>query len=151
MSFFHSRATRVLRRLGRVPLFTAVAVLTLGLGIGANTAVFSVVYGVLLKPLPYPGAERLVSVWHTAPGLNIPRLAQSPSTYLTYRDENRVFDDIGLWNDSAVSVTGTGEPERVAALLVTDGVLPIARRAAVPRPPVHPRRRLARGRRNGRS
>ena len=78
MSFFHSRATRVLRRLGRVPLFTAVAVLTLGVGIGANTAVFSVVYGVLLKPLPYPAADRLVSVWHTAPGLNIPRLAQSP-------------------------------------------------------------------------
>ena len=62
---------RTLRRLLRTPLFTAVAVLTLGVGIGANAALFSVVYGVLLKPLPFDEPERLVGVWHTAPGMNV--------------------------------------------------------------------------------
>ncbi len=61
---------RVCRRLVRTPLFTVVAVLTLGVGIGANTALFSVVYGVLLTPLPYHQAERLVGVWHKAPGMD---------------------------------------------------------------------------------
>jgi predicted permease len=100
-------------------------VLTLGVGIGANTAIFSVVYGVLLKPLPFHDPDHLVGVWHSAPGMNFQVLNQSPATYLTYRDDNRVFVDIGLWDTTAVSVTGTGEPERVEALLVTDSVLPV--------------------------
>lgn len=62
---------RVFRRLRRAPVFTAVAVLTIALAIGANTAIYSVVSGVLIKPLPYPDTERLVGVWQTAPGLNI--------------------------------------------------------------------------------
>jgi putative ABC transport system permease protein len=119
-----SRLHRVLRRLFRAPAFTTIAVLTLGVGIGANTAIFSVVYGVLLKPLPFHEPDRLVGVWHSAPGMNIPVLNQSPATYLTYRDENRVFENIGLWDNTAVSITGTGEPERVVALYVTDNVLP---------------------------
>ena len=114
----------MVRRLWRAPVFTAVAVLTLGVGIGANTAIFSVVYGVLLKPLPFYQPDRLVGVWHTAPGMNFPIMNQSPATYLTYRDESRVFEHIGLWQGAAVSITGTGEPERVTALRVTDGVLP---------------------------
>ena len=120
-----TRLHRVVRRLLRAPAFTTIAVFTLAVGIGANTAIFSVVYGVLLKPLPYHEPDRLVGVWHTAPGMNAPIVNQSPATYLTYRDDNRVFENIGLWQDTAVSVTGTGEPERVAALNVTDGVLPV--------------------------
>jgi predicted permease len=116
---------RIVRRLLRTPTFTAVAVITLGLGIGANTAIFSVVRGVLLKPLPFDQPERLVGVWHTAPGLGFPIANQSPATYLTYRDEARVFEDIGLWDNGSVSVTGTGEPERVQVLFVTDGTLPL--------------------------
>ena len=73
----------ILRRLRRSPLFTAISLLTLALGIGANTAIFSVIDGVLLKPLPYPHAERLVSIWHTAPGINMKRLNMAPSLYFT--------------------------------------------------------------------
>ncbi|HEV3483828.1 MAG TPA: ABC transporter permease, partial [Vicinamibacterales bacterium] len=122
-----SRLRRVVRRLLRAPLFTIVAIVTLALGIGANTAIFSVVNGVLLKPLPFHEAGRLVAVWHTAPGLGFPEMNQSPATYLTYREENRTFEDIALWDNFSVSVTGTGDPERVQALLVTDGLLPILR------------------------
>ncbi len=113
------------RRLVRAPLFTAVTVLTLGTGIGANTAIFSVVHGVLLKPLPFAEPERLVGGWHTAPGLGIQLMNQSPATYFTYRDHTRVFEDIGMWDSQQVSVTGDGEPERVQALMVTDGTLPL--------------------------
>jgi predicted permease len=115
------------RMLRKQPGFAAVAALTLALGIGANTAIFSVVYGVLLKPLPFHEPERLVAVWHTAPGLNIPLLEQGASTYFTYRESSRVFEDIGLWDSEEVSITGTGEPERAQALWVTDGLLPVLR------------------------
>src|SRR6266542_5039054 len=115
------------RMLRKQPGFAAVAVLTLALGIGANTAIFSVVYGVLLKPLPFPEPERLVAVWHRAPGLNIPLLPQGAATYFTYRDSGRVFEDIALWNSEEVSITGNGEPERAQALWVTDGLLGILR------------------------
>jgi predicted permease len=108
-------------------MFTLIAVFTLALGIGANTAIFSVVRGVLLKPLPFDDPDTLVGVWHTAPGLGIPVLNMAPSTYLIYREEGRVFEDVGLWNGSSVSVTGTGEPERVQALVVTDGTLSLLR------------------------
>src|SRR4051794_38634870 len=122
---------RITRRLLRTPTFTIVAILTLALGIGANTAIFSVVRGVLLKPLPFDHSEQLVGVWHTAPGLNIPNLNMSPATYLTYREAGRVFQDIGLWDTGSVTVTGTGEPERVQALFVTDGTLGVLHVAPV--------------------
>jgi predicted permease len=122
-----SRFSRIARRLLRTPMFSAVAVLTLGIGIGANAAIFSVVNGVLLKPLPYHDPERLVAVWHTAPGINIPVLNQGPTNYFVYRDETRTFEDFALWDGASVSITGTGEPERVQALRVTDGVLGILR------------------------
>src|SRR3954471_21177550 len=122
-----ARLRRVLRRLGRAPLFTSVAVLTLALGIGANTAIFSVIRGVLLKPLPFDHPDELVGVWHTAPGLGFGEVNQSPATYLTYREHGRTFEDIGLWDTIAVAVTGTGEPERVDGLVVTDGTLSLLR------------------------
>jgi predicted permease len=127
MSLLTSPIRQLLRRLLRTPLFTAVTILTLGVGIGANTAIFSVVYGVLLKPLPLVEPERLVAVWHTAPGLNIPLMNQSPATYFTYREQAKVFEDIGLWDGNNVTITRQGEPERVPALAVTDGFLPVLR------------------------
>ena len=127
MSFLPVRLRRVGRRLLRAPLFTSVAVLTLALGIGANSAIFSVVNGVLLKPLPFQDPDRLVGVWHSAPGLGFPTLDQAPSTYFLYREEGRTFEDIGLWGGGSVSVTGTGDPERVQVLSVTDGTLGLLR------------------------
>ena len=116
---------RTVRALLRAPLFTLVAVVTIALGIGASTAIFSVVYGVLLKPLPYAEADRLVGVWHTAPGINLPLLNQGPATYLTYREEGRAFEDIALWDGTSVSVTGERDPERVNGLTVSDSFLPV--------------------------
>ena len=108
-----------------MPGFTAVAALTLAIGIGANTAIFSVVEGVLLKPLPYPRSEELVVLDHAAPGLNITSAGAAPFLYFVYREEGRVFQDVGLWNTGTVSVTGLAEPEEVRTLFSTDGVLPM--------------------------
>jgi hypothetical protein len=79
---------------------------------------------VILKPLPFADPDRLVGVWHVAPGLMPGAMNQSPATYLTYRD-NKVFDDIGMWDNTAVTITGRGEPERVDGLMVSDGTLPV--------------------------
>lgn len=107
--------------------FTAVAVLTLGLGIGANTAVFSVVNSVLLKPLAFPRAEELVDVAQVAPGaggiLSSRGLGLSPSMYFTYTEQNRSFQSMGVWTSSYVTVTGLTEPEQVFANLISDGLL----------------------------
>jgi predicted permease len=127
MSDLSSRVRRLAHALRRSPLFTIVAIVTLAVGIGANTAIFSVVHAVLLTPLPFDDSSRLVSLWHTAPGLNIPRLNQGPATFLTYREENRVFEQVGLWDNAAMSVTGHGEPEKVEVLLVSDSALPTLR------------------------
>jgi predicted permease len=100
--------------------FTAVGVLTLALGIGASTAIFSVIDGVLLKPLPYPQSEQIVSLRHTAPGIHIDDLNMAASLYFTYREESRVFQDVGMWQPDTASVTGVGVPEELPALAVTN-------------------------------
>lgn len=125
MESFSDQLRQVLRRLGRAPIFTIITLITLAAGVGANIAVFSVVEGVLLKPLPYPHAETLVGVRHTAPGLNMDEVGMAPSNYFIYREQNRVFEDIGLYQGDSVALTGQGSPEQVRALDVTDGVLPI--------------------------
>jgi predicted permease len=106
-------------------MFTVVTLITLAAGVGANTVVFSVVEGILLKPLPYPQAEQLVSVAHAAPGINIKEVPNGPSNYFIYRDQNQSFQDIGLMSADSVSVTGLAEPEHVQAERVTDGVISI--------------------------
>jgi predicted permease len=108
-----------------MPLFTGMAVVTLALGIGANTAIFSVISGVLLKPLPYPRSEELVALDHAAPGLDIEHAGAAPFLYFTYREEGKAFTDVALWNTGTVSVTGLAKPEEVPALFATGGLLPI--------------------------
>ncbi len=125
MPQFGAALSRVVRRLAHTPLFTTVALVTLGVGIGANTAMFSVVNGVLLKPLPFDEPGSLVTLWHTAPGANIDRLPQSPSTYMVYRDDARSFERLALWTDSAVSITGLDTPERVDAIYATHELLSV--------------------------
>ena len=115
------------RALVHAPAFTAVAVLTLALGIGATTAMFSVVNGILLRPLPYPDQDRLIELVHEAPGAGIARIGGSPAVYFGYRDHNRTFEAVGLWDwdSSPVTVTGGHEPESVRAVEVTHEILEI--------------------------
>jgi predicted permease len=119
------RLNQVFRRLLQLPMFTAVAVVTLAVGIGANAAVFSVIDGVLLKPLPYPSPDQLVVLDHGAPGVGLKSAGAAPFLYYMYREQGRVFQDVGLWQGDTESVTGVGEPEEVQSVVVTDGVLPI--------------------------
>src|SRR5579864_3513342 len=125
MELLSDQPRQVLRRLSRSPIFTIITIITLAAGVGANIAVFSVVEGVLLKPLPYPHAESLVGVWHTAPGVKGMGEAMpcSPSMYFTYREENRTFQDFGVYQSSGATVTGLAEPDVVPALGVTYGTL----------------------------
>jgi putative ABC transport system permease protein len=114
-----------LRRMVHAPGFTAITLITLALGIGANTAIFSVVEGVLIKPLPYPDADRIVGVWHVAPG--IPSITGkvncAPTMFFTYRENAQTFEEFGLWSGGGASITGIAEPEQVRVLFMTDGVL----------------------------
>ncbi len=106
-------------------MFTSVALLTLALGIGANTAIFSVINGVLLKPLPYPGAQQLAGVWHLAPGIVglSGNIQCTPTMYFTYSEESRTFAKFGLWSNSGATATGIGEPEALRSVNVTYGTL----------------------------
>ena len=125
------------RALRRNPGFTSVAVLTLALGIGANTALFSVVNGVLLRPLPYPEPERLVSIrniWGENRNLLSAVESVSPAEYFDYRDRMTAFESFGVYTPLTLSLTGDGEPERLAAAAMsasvfqTLGVVPAAGR-----------------------
>lgn len=115
------------RALLRAPGFTIVATLTLALGVGATAAMFSVVNGILLRPLPYPAQDRLIELVHEAPGAGIDELLASPAVYFGYREHSETFESVGLWDwdRSPVTVTGAGEPESVQSVEVTHEVLRI--------------------------
>ena len=125
MHRFLNQLKQVFRRLSHAPLFTAITLITLAAGVGGNTVVFSVLESVLLKPLPYPRAAELIGVWHTAPGINITDLNMAPSNYFIYREQNQTFQDIGAYDTTRVNLTGLAEAERLDALNVTDGTLPL--------------------------
>ncbi len=117
-----------LRILARTPLFTAAALLTLAIGIGANTAVFSVINSVLMRPLRYPEAGQLVALHQDAPGAAglanaADGLALSPSMDFTYAEQNSTFQALGVWISGTANVTGQAEPEQVRTGSVSDGVL----------------------------
>lgn len=125
MHSISSDLKQIIRRLWRTPAFTAITLVTLAIGIGANTAIFSVVNAVLLKPLPFPDSGRLVGVWLTAPGMGWKKVEASPATYFTFRDAKQSFEDIGLYRADTVNITGLAEPEQIDCLRVTDGTLPL--------------------------
>lgn len=115
----------VFRRLCKAPLFTAITLITLAVGIGANTVIFSVVEGVLLKPLDYPQPDRLVGVWHKAPGIGMQKLPSAQYLYFTYRDQSKTLEDIATYRSNSMSLTGEGQPQQVPVFQVTDGFLPM--------------------------
>jgi hypothetical protein len=118
--------------------FTIIAVLSLALGIGANTAIFSVVNAVLLKALPFHEADRLVMVWEDVSFAGFPRNTPAPANYADWKAQNHVFDDMAAMDGRSFNLTGDGEPEKVAAYGVTGsffsllGVEPVAGRAITP-------------------
>jgi putative ABC transport system permease protein len=120
---------QTLRRLARAPGFTLTTLATLAIGIGATTAIFSVVNGILIKPLPFPQADRLIALTHrdrSAPE-DGPVSQASPAIYFAYRDNNRAFESVALWSSNAATVTGVGDPEEVLAVSATQEFLPTLR------------------------
>src|SRR5688572_11030757 len=107
------------RMLLKHPGVTAVAVLTLALGIGANTAIFSVVNAVLLNPLPYKEPDRLVSLWESVPGHG--RWRASPANFFDWKKQNTVFEDVAAFGGASLTLTGDGEPEQVVGARVSSG------------------------------
>ena len=117
-----------LRRLRKSPGFAITVLLTLAIGIGANTAVFSVINSVLIRPLPYPDSNRLAALWLSAPGAGglsnfESGFRLSPSMYFTFAEHNRSFESLGVWFPGTASVTGLAQPEQVHLISVSDGVL----------------------------
>ncbi|HEV2689074.1 MAG TPA: ABC transporter permease, partial [Bryobacteraceae bacterium] len=108
-----------LRTLGRAPVFALTAILTLALGTGANTAIFSVVNAVMLRPLPFPQPDRLARIWETNQKLNIQAFSASVPNYVSWREQAKSFSAIGVFGVANLNLTGGGEPERLAAGTLT--------------------------------
>jgi len=107
------------RLLIKSPAFTSTAVLALALGIGANTAIFSLVDRVLIRPLPYADADRLVMVWEDASFLSFPRNTPAPANYVDWKSQNQVFTDLAATRGRIASLTGDGNPETILGRGVT--------------------------------
>lgn len=114
-----------LRRLARTPLFSTATITTLALGIGANVAVFSVIYGVLLKPLPYRDPDQLVAVWQTAPGVNIKDVNASLANYVTYKEHSQTFADVAVWIPTTATINEKGTAERVSGAAMSHRMMPM--------------------------
>ena len=117
------------RLLLRKPAFTAIAIFALALGIGSNTAIFSVVNAILLRPLPYPEPERLVQLNHNYPQINL-KASVSAFGYTLYKDQAKAFEQIAAVSGSSLNLTGTGEPEQLQAMTVTASFFPLFGAAA---------------------
>ncbi len=124
-----------LRLMRRQPSYALFVVLTLAIGIGANTAVFSVVNGVLLKPLPFAESDRLVAIWgrfDPESGFDFPRFVLSIPEYLDYRNQSRSYEEVAAWATASLTVGGEGvEPERVTGAAVTENLFRLLRVAPV--------------------
>jgi putative ABC transport system permease protein len=118
------------RMLRKAPGFTIVAVIVLALGIGANTAIFSVVNAILLRPLPFQDPERLVQVWHVPPPKSFPgmtRFSVSPANYLDWANQNHSFEQMAIYGFMSYNLTGRGEPESVLGIRVSPDFFSVLR------------------------
>ena len=123
-----------LRVLAAAPAFTLAAVLSLAIGIGANTAIFSIVDGLLLRPLPYKDAERLVILWNRSPGLDITEDWFSTAQYFDIKNGHHGFEQVAIAIGGNYNLTGWGEPERLGAIRISSNLLPmLGQRAALGR------------------
>lgn len=116
-----------LRSLRRTPVFSVTAALTLVIGLASAIAIFAVVNAVILRPLPYGIADRLVGVWHDLPPLNLKKATQTPATWLTYQRLARTIEGIGIYQESAANIgaIGGGEPQRVRSAWVSHELIPL--------------------------
>ena len=127
-----------LRMLGKHPVFTLVAVITLALGIGANTSIFSVVNAVLLRPLPFEAADRLVWVWDSNPSIGFPRFHSSGPNFKDWQQQSGSFEHIAAFNGWSFNLTGEGEPERIQGAMASPnlfsmlGIKPVIGRTFLP-------------------
>ena len=112
----------------RWPGLTSTIVATLAIGIGASTAVFALLQGVLLQPLPYPESDRIVWLGHDAPGINFFGLSLSSGMYAIYAERSRELAEIGHWNRRGVTITGGAAPERAVAVAASASLLQLRRR-----------------------
>src|SRR5437867_2051779 len=113
------------RSLVKSPGFTAVAVLALALGIGANSAIFSVVDAILIKPLPYKDPHRLVMVWEANPHRERAKNVISPGNFLDWQSQNTVFEQMAALNETRLNLTGSAEPEEIRGQAVTANLFPM--------------------------
>ena len=107
------------RMLLKSPGVSIVATIALALGIGANTAIFSVVNAVLLRPLPFPSSERLMSLWSTTPSVGAQRGSASYPDFADWRSQNQVFEGTAAFYDSDFVLTGSGDPERLSGAVTS--------------------------------
>ncbi|HEX7774486.1 MAG TPA: ABC transporter permease [Pyrinomonadaceae bacterium] len=114
-----------LRSVFKQPGFAAVVVITLALGIGASTAIFSVVNAVLLRPLPFPNSDRLQVVWGNYSALNIERLPAMAAEYEDYARQTQVFDAVAAYANHNFNISSGGEPERVRGAYVSANLFPM--------------------------
>ena len=114
-----------LRTFARTPGFAVAAIVSLAIGIGATTAIFSVVSALLLRPIPYKDADRLAILWNRSPGLNITEDWFSTAQYFDIKDGHRGFDQLAMAIGALVNLTSDGEPERVGAGRVSSALLPM--------------------------
>ena len=125
MESFRKDILYALRGLRKRPGFTIVTLLTLALGIGANTSIFSVVNAVLLRPLKFKDPDRLAIVWEDATFAGFPLNTPAPANFIDWKTQNRSFEDMAAVASSSFNLTGDGEPERVAAHSVTANFFPV--------------------------
>src|SRR5271167_931373 len=125
MSGFFQDLRFALRQIVKSPGFAATAILTLALGIGANTAVFSVVNAVLLRALPYPDADRLLLLWSSAPPQGLPMFSSSPVDYRVWRSANHSFQDMGAFSNDGINMSLEGHtPEVLTSSAITASLFP---------------------------